>query len=136
MKRNEGLNKDRTTQRVMNAVIGLMIEDLTEVAGLPSESKPRARHPMVSDRPEMIRNTHRLNVFRRSGVNMFDVDSKDKTFIVLKIGPQSFGNQRSKVILRQGGTLVLGNELLFEEPRFKRSRAKQSRSEYSAPNAN
>jgi hypothetical protein len=41
MKRHEGLNKDRTTQRVMNAVIGLMIKVLTEMASLPCKSKPR-----------------------------------------------------------------------------------------------
>lgn len=128
MERNEGLNKDRTAKRVVNAVIGLIIEDLAEMTSLPSKTKPRARDPMVSDSPKVVSNTHRLNMFRRSRVNLLDVQSKEMAFIVLKVNPQSFGNKRGEVILRQGRGLVFGDDFLFEKPRFKRSRARQSRS--------
>jgi hypothetical protein len=130
MERNEGLNKDRTAKRVVNAVIGLVIEDLAEMTSLPSKTKPRARDPMVSDSdsPKVVSNTHRLNMFRRSRVNLLDVQSKEMAFIVLKVNPQSFGNKRGEVILRQGRGLVFGDDFLFEKPRFKRSRARQSRS--------
>ena len=92
MERNEGLNKDRTARGVVNAVIGLVIEDLAEMTSLPSKTKPRARDPMVSDSPKVVSNTHRLNMFRRSRVNLLDVQSKEMAFIVLKVNPQSFGN--------------------------------------------